>query len=527
MSIAPRLYRLALRQVRVGAGLVTLGLFALTWVTVRSYEAVGEARIVKQLAPLLKNPAIGALYGHPYAITNAGGFTVWKSGSMIAEVVAIWAALAITRLTRGAEDSGAFDQLVIGHGERWTATLAALGAVMTGAWAAGGAVALGFLVGHLSVSSSILYGVGVALCGSFAAALSLVVCQLFAPRRVATAVVGATVGALYVIRMIADATSSLSGLRWVTPFGWLEECRAFGATQWSWLLLIAAAAAGFAFAALAVLARRDIGRGVVSVSDTARLRHGGLRSALGFALRNRITLLVAWAVGVGAMSMMLGGLLKSIVKFASSNAQYVKILQQYGFGDMVTPRGFLAQLGTLFAIAFSLLAIVSLNHERSDEDDGRLEITLATGPSRSAWLGASLGATAIVVLVVVTLSGLAIDLGASLGGASIPLGDALSAQLNAASVVLVFLGVYLLAHGAWPRLALALSCTVLMASYIVDAFGRALHWPRWVIDLSVFHHVALVPIRPVSWSALAVTTVVAIALGTLGVAGFARRDLAA
>lgn len=58
-----------------------------------------------------------------------------------------------------------------------------------------------------------------------------------------------------------------------------------------------------------------------------------------------------------------------------------------------------------------------------------------------------------------------------------------------------------------------------------DLFGPALKFPQWLLDLSPFTHLALVPLEDVSWLPPAVLTIVAVALVVLGLVAFGRRDI--
>ena len=53
------------------------------------------------------------------------------------------------------------------------------------------------------------------------------VSQLAPNRRLALELGGAVVGVGFVLRVIADTSTSLDWLRWLTPLGWAEELRPF------------------------------------------------------------------------------------------------------------------------------------------------------------------------------------------------------------------------------------------------------------------------------------------------------------
>lgn len=96
---------LALRQTRRGA-LVVTGLAAgMSAVAVAAYAStVKDPADAAALEALAGNPAIRTLFGEPVALDDAGGFAVWRTGTVLAVVLAVWALLAATRITRGEED---------------------------------------------------------------------------------------------------------------------------------------------------------------------------------------------------------------------------------------------------------------------------------------------------------------------------------------------------------------------------------------------------------------------------------------
>ena len=97
----------AVRQCRRGALVVTVlagGMTALVAATYRS--TVGNGQDAAALSALAGNPAIRTLFGEPAALDQPGGFTVWRTGTVVAVLLGIWGLLAATRTTRGEEDSG-------------------------------------------------------------------------------------------------------------------------------------------------------------------------------------------------------------------------------------------------------------------------------------------------------------------------------------------------------------------------------------------------------------------------------------
>jgi ABC-2 type transport system permease protein len=88
------------------------------------------------------------------------------------------------------------------------------------------------------------------------------------------------------------------------------------------------------------------------------------------------------------------------------------------------------------------------------------------------------------------------------------------------------LGAGTLAHGLAPRRAAALSYALVAWSFVVEMLGSTGTGSRLLLDLSVFHHVALVPAAEFRVGG-AVALLGLGAVGMLaGVALFRRRDLA-
>ena len=61
------------------------------------------------LQALAENPAIRIMFGEPVALEDPGGFTVWRTGTPLAVLVAVWAVLTAIRITRGDEEAGRWD----------------------------------------------------------------------------------------------------------------------------------------------------------------------------------------------------------------------------------------------------------------------------------------------------------------------------------------------------------------------------------------------------------------------------------
>ena len=60
---------------------------------------------------------------------------------------------------------------------------------------------------------------------------------------------------------------------------------------------------------------------------------------------------------------------------------------------------------------------------------------------------------------------------------------------------------------------------------VAGMFGGLLQFPDWVVDLSPFGHVPLVPAEAMQWGPVVVLAVLALVLIVIGIVGMRRRDL--
>jgi ABC-2 type transport system permease protein len=62
-------------------------------------------------------------------------------------------------------------------------------------------------------------------------------------------------------------------------------------------------------------------------------------------------------------------------------------------------------------------------------------------------------------------------------------------------------------------------------AFVWDLFGGLLGAPKWLLDVTPFEHIGLVPAQPFKATAAIVMLVIAAAAGLSAVALFARRDV--
>jgi len=77
----------------------------------------------------------------------------------------------------------------------------------------------------------------------------------------------------------------------------------------------------------------------------------------------------------------------------------------------------------------------------------------------------------------------------------------------------------------FPRMAFALGAVFVLVTYVVEALGPILHWPRAVLEVDPFHYLRSVPVQHFNVGGFVGVTLVGAAIGALGLWRYARRDV--
>jgi ABC-2 type transport system permease protein len=80
--------------------------------------------------------------------------------------------------------------------------------------------------------------------------------------------------------------------------------------------------------------------------------------------------------------------------------------------------------------------------------------------------------------------------------------------------------------GLAPSLS-SLAWGALVGCLIVGQLGQILRFPQWIVNLSPFTHIPIIPAEDLEPVPLVLLIVIALALMALGLVGFQRRDLEA
>jgi ABC-2 type transport system permease protein len=468
-----------------------------------------------------ENKAARLFYGTPHHLETVGGFVSWRAG-VLTLFAAFFGLVAAVRAFRGEEETGRQELVAAGVITRSTsflARIAAIGVTVVLLWLA---MFLGLVAAGLALLGSAYLAAATVSAAAVYVAVGALASQLMPSRRGALELAGGVLGLDFLLRVVSDATDH-QGLHWAIPLGWVEEVRPFADQRPAVLLLPAAATLLLLLASFALERRRDLGVAVFAPHDTARrqrLRLLGSPTALAFRAE-RISLTV-WVLATATFAFVIGTISKSVASGLSPSirAQLAKI----GV-EVVTPSGYIGLTFLFFVLAISLFCCSQLGAAREEEAEGRLETVFSRSQSRSRWLAGRLGLAVGGAALIAVASGLGSALGATTVGVNASFPRLLEAGFNCLPASLLFLGLGALFLAFVPRLGVGAAYALVSLAFVWELFGALLGTPGWLLGVSPFHQIGLVPAASFRAGPAAIMLAIGTAAAAIAVARFRRRDL--
>ena len=271
-----------------------------------------------------------------------------------------------------------------------------------------------------------------------------------------------------------------------------------------------------------ISAQRDVGEGLFAASESAPPNLRLLSSPTALALRNLRWSFVAWLAGIVAFAVILGLVAASASEAVSDELQ--QQLEKLGAGGN-TPAAFLGFSFLFFILAVSLFACFQLGATREEEAEQRLETLFALPVGRGRWLGGRLLLAAAGAAVLSLAAGVFAWVGAASQGADVSFVRLIEAGANCLPVALLFLGLGALAFALVPRATTAIAYGLVGVAFLWEVIGGLLDAPGWLLGLSPFHQVALVPAESFAVTPTVVMLVIAAGTALAALWAFKRRDL--
>lgn len=479
-----------------------------------------QAEFDKAAASMEGNTAFIAMAGPARALNTVGGQVMWQASAFGAVLVGLMSMFLVGRHTRAGEESGRDELFRASAVSRHASMTAAVANALIANIVVGALVAASLVSFPLEAPDSIAVGIGLILCGWVFTGTALVAAQLTSSTRSMYGLAGSAIAVFYALRAIGDVGNPV--LSWLSPIGWYQAMHPYSGLRW-WPGLLLLAVAGLMIAAGYVLfSRRDFGSGLWPSRPGPGRAEPALSNAYGFAWRLQRGSVLGWTGGVTLMGLAYGSIGNDVSTLIGDSSTSQDLFAQGG-GGLVD--GFYAVAIVMTALIGAGFAVSSALRPRSEEDDGRVEALLATGLSRRRWLLAHVAVTVAGSLLVLCGGGLGLGLGfAMVTGDGSRVWPFLVGTLGYVAPTLVLSGLARLLYGVAPRWA-SLAWVGLALGLVILFFGPLLRLPGWVLSLSPYHHLALVPAESFRWMPFLVLLGVAAVLSAVGQAMFLRRDL--
>lgn len=536
------LFRMALRSHRTGItvmaviGALTGALHAAAFVQLAGTTAAERAAFGREMAILGKQLVF--LLPDPVQLDTLGGYLNWRASGFLGLNFAIWAILAASGIGRGEEEKGLTEHwLATGVSRhRWILT-------RTAAYAVAAAIALAVTLvvtdlpvlgtadalsaGSLALQGIVLLGVTVA-----AFSIGLVVSQFVLARRAAGSLGAMVVVALYELDAGAKAGLDIGPLADLSPFALAGRSRpllADGSFDVAATVALYAVAAALVVLCTLAFLRRDVGDVVLrfggASTGRAVMRPSGdplLRAPVLALVDQQRWWLVGWTTGLAALAWFLASLARTIVDSMlaiPSLAAYVQRLGVSAYADFVGVLWF----GTgLFIL--SGLAVAQVSGWATDDAEGRLEATLASGASRTRVVLERIAALLVIVGIVTGVSSAVVFAVATALGITLPGDRTVLATALTLPVIFAFAGIGAALVGWRPRAAVVLLGTVAVASYFLQQFAALFEWPEWVGRMSIFTLYGT-PMSKDDWGGIATLVAIGVAGTAVALVSMQRRDV--
>ncbi|MEO8519317.1 MAG: ABC transporter permease [Dermatophilaceae bacterium] len=504
------------------------------WIVLICVQVIATAGAFESLYPtpqsrlglastLGQNTSLRALYGPPFDLTSAGGFTAWRIGGFAAAVIGLMSLLAVIRHTRAEEEAGRLELLrsgVVGrHAPLAAALLVTLGANAILALI----VIVGLVAEGVAVPGAIALGLGFLGCGLVFAGVGAVTAQISENARPARGMAASVLGAAYLLRAVGDS-SDATWLSWLSPVGWAQQARAFAGERWWALLLPLVFGVGLIVLAVSLEGRRDFGSGL-RPSPLGPERAGArLSTVAALAWRLHRGSWLAWTIGVAIFAGALGSVANGVLDIFKGNAQLEEMIQRLG-GTQSLIDAFFAAILPLLATVATIHSVQAMLRLRVEETETRVEQVLGTAVTRTRIMGSHLVHSVASPPILMTVVGLSAGgtYAASVHDAS-KVWPVLGGALVLVPAMWVFTGVTVALVGMAPQRS-SLAWGALAACGFLGQLGPILQLPDKVLRISPFANVPKFPGADLEILPLAILSIIAIALTLAGARGFRRRDI--
>jgi putative exporter of polyketide antibiotics len=473
------------------------------------------------------NAGFVTLYGELTG-TSFGEFLTWRLG-FVPVMVGLISLLTVIRHTRVEEETGRAELLgssVVGR----HAGLAAALLTTSGANALLAVLlALGMYSQDLPLAGSVALGLEFACAGWLFGAVGAIAAQLTSSAGTARGIALSGLGAAYVLRATGDTSGYTDGpLAWLSvlsPIGWAQRIRPYGANRWWLVVMVLAVAVVLAAVAVRLQSRRDVGAGLLPDRLGPAEGAPSMNSPLALAWRLHRGLLVAWTAGFAVLGVLFGGVAEGVGDLMRDDPSVQEVFARLG-GAAGLIDSFFAGVMTIVGLIASAYAVQATLRLRAEETSGRAEPVLATATGRLRWAASHLlfGLLGPAVALLIAGLGAGVAYGAAVGDVGGQVPRLIGAALVQLPAVWVLAAITIALFGLLPRWSPAAWVPPSVCLVIVmTTTGTELS--GWIKDISPFSHVPQLPDGSASAAPVITMVAIAVVLGVAGLIGLRRRDL--
>ena len=489
-------------------------------------ELFPESEQLAVMAQLMENPAMVAMFGKPYGVDNptvASLFATEMNIFMLA-TTAIMSILVMTRYTRGDEEDGTLELVKSFPVGRIAPIIAVTIYVFVLNLLIGSLVAMSLILfAHSSFTfvGSWVFGLSIAFSGIVFASIASIYAQLTQNTRTALTFSFATLGFFYILRGFGDVNFPF--ISYFSPLGLLHNSEVFVNNYlWPLLLTLFISLVLFAFA-YHLNNKRDVGSGLLKAKDGKSDASSLLKTQFGLASTLLRTSFITWVVVLFILGASYGSIFGNLEAFFESNVQLRELFLNTHEGSLEIQ--FLSTIMAVMVVTATLGSLLILFKLTGEEKKGRTLMLYANSLSRKE-LFLTYGILGIIATFILTFSGVLGMYGATLSVMSEPFTfyEVFISAFTFYPAILVFMGLGMLLMGISLRKTW-LIWLYLVFAFILFYFGNMLNFKEWMLNLSPFEYMPKLPLEETKPMTAIITTLIAIASGTLGYILYLNRDM--
>lgn len=483
------------------------------------------------VASLKSAPGLGFMTGEIADASTPASYAIYKSAAMTALITGVWGLLVTTRLLRGQEEDGQFEQIISKH-ETMLSASSRLIIGYSQSLLLAFIIALIIIAGlglypkvNLSFSGASFMTLSVFLPALFFGTLGILTSQLAQTRR--RAVMYGLVP-LLILFSIRGAGNSIADWNWLknwSPFGWSDLFNPVLNPQVSWILPTVIFGVLFTFVGLYFARKRDLGDSILPQSQVARSHFYLLGSSTQLSVRQNIGTSIWWGVGTLFFSGLIAAIAKVGTNILQSSPQAASVFSKLGDTQSDLVIMFLSFGGIFTALILLVMASVYMGNIRNDEAKGYLETMLVQPLRRRIWLAERLLLTIAVALIITILAGYVTWQLTSSQGITLDFWIVTQNMIALVGTVVLTLGIGAIFYGILPRIAAYVMYAVIVWTFLEDILKALFSINDFIDKTSLFHYVSFALNKSPDWHTFSWLVVIGIILMAIGIWQFGRRDI--